>query len=34
MTTGELVLFFAVMGVATFLTRAAPFVLLKAHKDS
>ena len=34
MSTGELVLFFAIMGVATFLTRAAPFVLLKAHKDS
>ena len=34
MTTGELILFFAVMGIATFLTRAAPFVLLKSHKDS
>ena len=34
MTTGELVLFFAVMGVATFLTRATPFVLLKPHKNS
>ena len=34
MTTGELIVFFAVMGIATFLTRAAPFVLLKSHKDS
>jgi branched-subunit amino acid transport protein AzlD len=34
MTTGELILFFSVMGIATFLTRAAPFVLLKSHKDS
>ena len=34
MTTGELILFFAVMGIATLLTRAAPFVLLKSHKDS
>ena len=34
MTTSELVLFFAVMGLATFITRAAPFVLLKSHKDS
>ena len=34
MTTGGLIVFFAVMGIATFLTRAAPFVLLKSHKDS
>ena len=34
MTTGELILFFAVMGLATFITRAAPFVLLKSHQDS
>ena len=34
MTTGELIVFFAVMGIATLLTRAAPFVLLKSHKDS
>ena len=34
MTTGELILFFSVMSIATFLTRAAPFVLLKSHKDS
>jgi branched-subunit amino acid transport protein AzlD len=34
MTTGELIVFFAVMGIATFLTRAAPFLLLKSHKDS
>ena len=34
MTTGELILFFAVMGLATLVTRAAPFVLLKSHKDS
>ena len=34
MTTGELIVFFAVMGIATFLTRAAPFVLLKSHKNS
>ena len=34
MTTGELIVFFAVMGIATFLTRAAPFVLLKSHKAS
>jgi len=34
MTTAELILFFAVMGLATFITRAAPFVLLKSHKDS
>ena len=34
MITGELILFFSVMGIATFLTRAAPFVLLKSHKDS
>jgi len=33
-TTGELIVFFAVMGIATFLTRAAPFVLLKSYKDS
>jgi len=34
MTTAELILFFAVMGLATFITRATPFVLLKSHKDS
>jgi len=34
MTTGGLIVFFAVMGIATLLTRAAPFVLLKSHKDS
>ena len=34
MTTGGLIVFFAVMGIASFLTRAAPFVLLKSHKDS
>ena len=34
MTTGELILFFAVMGLTTFITRVAPFVLLKSHKDS
>ena len=34
MTIAELILFFAVMGLATFITRAAPFVLLRSHKES